>query len=160
MALIEEQLAYVHLHTFVKYNLIEFANLALSICIVQCFNIQSHISMYALKFISVYVYFAVVSHIPPENVTVCRGSEVAINCGYQSSRALPVSWIINGILLTQQEVVDSPLYQLNNPTTPMRVSLTVFSINVTTTFQCAVQSTPSISISARGTITVVGMSTV
>ena len=83
---------------------------------------------------------------------------MTINCGHLSFRALPVMWIINGTPFTQYEVVDSPSYQLNNPTTPMRVSLTVYSINDTTTFQCVVQSSPSVSISIHGTVTVaVGM---
>ena len=90
---------------------------------------------------------------PPENTTVTRGSNVTISCGYLWSTVLPVTWIINGTLFTQQEVVDSPLYQLNNPTAPMRISLTVFSINVTTTFQCIVHSTPSTT-SSLGTVTV------
>ena len=77
---------------------------------------------------------------PPEHTTVCRGSDVTISCGYQWPTALPVTWIINGTSFIQQEVVDSPLYQLNNPTSPMMVSLTVFSINDTTTFQCIVHS--------------------
>ena len=75
---------------------------------------------------------------PPENTTVNRGSSVTISCGYQWSRALPVTWIINGTLFTQQQVVDSPLYELNNPTTPRTYSLKVFSINGNTTFQCVV----------------------
>ena len=90
---------------------------------------------------------------PPQNVTVHRGSNVTISCGYQWATGLPVTWIINGSSFTQQEVVDSPLYQLNNPTSPRRLSLTVFSINHTTTFQCIVHSTPSTT-SALGTITV------
>ena len=53
----------------------------------------------------------------------------------------------------QEQVVDSPLYQLNNPISPMGVSLTVFSINGTTTFQCIVLSTPN-TISIHGTVTV------
>ena len=103
------------------------------------------------------MYIVVIILIPPENTTVCRDSNVIISCGYQSATAFPVTWIINGTSFTQQEVVDSPLYQLNNPTSPMTVSLTVFSIKRTTTFHCAVQTTSSISISARGTVTVLGM---
>ena len=90
---------------------------------------------------------------PPENRTICRGSNVNISCRYGSSTVLPVTWIINGTSFTQQEVVDSPLYQLNNPTAPMKVSLTVFSINGTTTFQCIVHSTPNTT-STLGTVTV------
>ena len=90
---------------------------------------------------------------PPENTTVYIGSDVTISCGYQYARTFPVTWIINGTSFSQHEVVNSPLYQLNNPTTPWRVSLTVFSINTTTTFQCIVWLTTS----TLGTITVIGM---
>ena len=81
---------------------------------------------------------------------------MTISCGYVSITALPVTWIINGTSFTQQEIVNSPLYQLNNPTSPMTHSLTVFSINGTTTFQCVVLSTPTTT-STRGTVIVTGM---
>ena len=87
-------------------------------------------------------------------MTACRSSNVTISCGYQWSSVLPVTWIINGTSFTQQEVVDSPLYQLKDPGTPRRVSLTVFSINHTTTFQCIVHSTPYTITSTLGTVTV------
>ena len=90
---------------------------------------------------------------PPENTTVCGGSDVNISCGYVTATALPVTWIINGTSFTQQEIVNSPLYQLNNPNTPTTLSLTVFSINGTTTFQCTVLSTPNTT-SILGTVTV------
>ena len=93
---------------------------------------------------------------PPENKIVHRGSDVTISCGYGSATTIPVIWIINETSFTQQEIVNSPLYHLNNPTTPINVSLTVFSINVTTTFQCVVLSTPNTT-SACGTVTVIGM---
>ena len=101
------------------------------------------------------LYLVVIITRPPENTVVCRGSNVTISCGYLRVTALPVSWIINLTSLTQQQVVDSPLYQLNNPISPMSLSLTAFSINDTTTFQCVVQSTP-VTISAPGTVTVIG----
>ena len=91
---------------------------------------------------------------PPENITVCRGRDVTISCGYQWVRALPVTWIINGTSFSQQEVVDSPFYQLNNPTTPRTHSLKVFSINGNTTFQCIVHSTTNIT-STHGTVNVI-----
>ena len=100
---------------------------------------------------------AVIITTPPENRTVHRGSDVTITCGYQGFTALPVIWIINGISFTQEEIMNNPLYQLNNVTSPMTTSLTVFSINDTTTFQCMVQSTPNITTSTRGTVTVIGM---
>ena len=90
---------------------------------------------------------------PPKNITVCRGSDVVVQCGYMWSTFLPVTWIINGTSFTQQEIVDSPLYQLNNPRIHSIISLTVFSINDTTTFQCIVHSTP-ITTSKLGTVTV------
>ena len=82
---------------------------------------------------------------------------MTISCGYTSATALPVTWIINGTSFTLEEIVNSPLYQLNNPISPMRVSLTVFSINDTTTFQCIVLSTQTTK-STSGTVTVIGMS--
>ena len=78
---------------------------------------------------------------------------MTISCEYSGSTALPVTWIINGTSFTQQEVLDSPLYQLNDPTSPMAHSLTVISINHTTTFQCIVHSTPNTT-STLGTVTV------
>ena len=90
---------------------------------------------------------------PPENTTVCEGSKVTISCGYWSVSVLPVTWIINETSFTQHKIVNNPLYRLNNPTSPMDVSLTVFSINATTTFQCIVQSTPNTT-STRGAVTV------
>ena len=92
---------------------------------------------------------------PPENRTVHRGVDVTISCGYRWHSALSVTWIINGTSFTQQEIVNSPLYQLNNPFIPMTTSLKVFSINGTTTFQCMVLSIP-VTISARGTVIVIG----
>ena len=91
---------------------------------------------------------------PPGNTTVCRGSGVTINCGHLTATASPITWIINGTSFDQQEIVDSPLYQLNFATSPMFASLTVFSINGTTTFQCIVLSTPNTT-STRGTVTVI-----
>ena len=95
---------------------------------------------------------------PPENTTVSRGSDVNISCGYVTATALPVTWIINGTSFDQQEIVNSPLYHLNNPTSPITTSLTVFSINATTTFQCVVlnRSTP-VTTSTLGTVIVIGM---
>ena len=92
---------------------------------------------------------------PPENTTVCRGSDVTISCGHVTASALPVTWIINGTSVTQDEIHSSPLYQQNSQTTPPANSLTVFSINGTTTFQCIVLSTPN-TITALGTVTVIG----
>ena len=93
---------------------------------------------------------------PPENRTVHRGSNVTISCGYETAIAFPVTWIINGRSFTEQEIMNSLLYRLNFATIPILTSLTVFSISGTTTFQCVVQSTSSIT-SARGTVIVFGM---
>ena len=65
-------------------------------------------------------------------------------------------WMINGTSFTQQEILNSPLYQLNNVSSPMTTSLTVISINVTTTFQCIVHLTQTTT-STLGTVTVIGM---
>ena len=92
---------------------------------------------------------------PPENTTVCRGSNVTISCGHVTAIALPVTWIINGTSFDQQKILNSPLYQLNRQSTPTENSLTVFSINGTTTFQCIVLSTPN-TISTIGIVTVTG----
>ena len=94
---------------------------------------------------------------PPENTTVFRGSDVTISCGHVIIPARPVIWIINGTSFDQEEIHNSPLYQQNNSTTPIANSLTVFSINGTTTFQCVVQSTPNKTTSTRGTVTVTGL---
>ena len=99
------------------------------------------------------VYSVVTITTPPENTTVCRGIDVTISCGYGGATALPVTWVINGTSFTQEEIMNSPLYQQNNPTSPPIVSLTVFSINGTTTFQCMVLSTTNTT-STRGTVTV------
>ena len=99
------------------------------------------------------MYLLVTIITPPESRIVCRGRNVTISCGYQWATALPVTWIINGTSFSEQKVVDSPLYQLNNPNSPMGVSLTTFYINHTTTFQCVVRSTPNTT-STLGTITV------
>ena len=95
---------------------------------------------------------------PPENTTVCRGSDVTISCGHMITPAKPVIWIINGTSFDQEVIHNSPLYQQNNTTTPIENSLTVFSINGTTTFQCVVLSTPNKTTSTRGTVTVIGKS--
>lgn len=89
---------------------------------------------------------------PPENATVCRGSNVSISCGYDSVTSFPVTWVINGVPFVQEEIINSSLYQLNNPINPRNFSLTVLSINDTTTFQCI----PSNTTSTLGVVTVIG----
>ena len=100
------------------------------------------------------ISFVVTIVTPPENITVCRGSDVTISCGYLTATVLPVTWIINGTSFDQQEIVNSPLYQLNNPTSAPTLSLTVFSIDGNTTFQCVILSSP-VTTSRRGTVTVI-----
>ena len=93
---------------------------------------------------------------PPENTTVCRGSEVTINCGHVINPARPVIWIINGTSFSQEKIYYSPLlYRQNNSTTPIGNSLTVLSINGTSTFQCLIQSYPNRN-TTSGTVTVIG----
>ena len=75
---------------------------------------------------------------------------MVMRCIYSGFRAFPVTWIINGTSFDQSALENSPLYLLNNPGSPSRVSLTVFSINHTTTFQCVVHYTAS----KIGTVTV------
>ena len=106
-----------------------------------------------IMYVCICLIIVVMIIVPPTNIKVHRGDNVNISCGYISATALPVTWIINEISFTQQGIVNSPLYQLNNPTIPPANSLTVFSINGTTTFQCVVLSTPS----TRGTVTIIGM---
>ena len=103
------------------------------------------------------VYSVVIISRPPENITVYRDSNVTISCGYQSASRLPVTWIINGTSFDQSAIENSPLYQLNNPVTLMRISLTIFSINDTTTVQCIVHSTPNTATNTIGVVTITGM---
>ena len=117
-------------------------------------NVHNFIGTSLLSnYLYAYTYLIVVIVTPPKNTTACRGRNMTISCGYRSVTALPVTWIVNGTSFTQQEIVDSPLYQLNNPNSPMTISLTVFSINYTTTFQCIVHSSPNTT-STLGTVTV------
>ena len=106
----------------------------------------------AIYYVASYILYIVIITRPPQEITVCRGSKVTMRCGYQCPDALPVTWIINGTSLTQDEVLNSPLYQLNHHTT----SGTVFSINGTTTFRCMFHSTPN-TISRVGRVIVAGM---
>lgn len=94
---------------------------------------------------------------PPVNKTVCRESYVTISCGYQSNTTFPVTWIINGTSFTQEQIVNNSMYRLNNVATPSNLSMTVRSINGTTTIQCIIQSTPNTTTSTRGIINVTGM---
>ena len=92
---------------------------------------------------------------PPMNTKVCRDSDVTINCGY-GNLLLRVTWIINGTLFTQSDIMNSLSYQENNINTPSRYSLEVYSINGNTTFQCVIHSDPNVT-STEGIVTVTGM---
>ena len=81
--------------------------------------------------------------------SACRGSRVTISCSHSCTTPLLLTWIINGTLLTQQEVENSPLYHLNYVTVPLHYSLTVRSIDSTTTFKCTVQSTNPVCVHIR-----------
>ena len=106
------------------------------------------------------IYGVVVTFKGPESTTVCRGSNVTVRCNYQcpATSSVYVTWIINGVSFNEARLMSSPLYHLNNPTTPVLYSLTAFSINHTTTFQCKVQSPPNagfiIQLNGIGTVTV------
>ena len=102
----------------------------------------------------IHIYYIVVISKPPDNMTVHRGNDVTIHCGYQWPSMLPVTWVINGISFGQSAIMNSSSYQLNNPSIPSSNSLIVYSINDTTTFQCIVHSTSNVS-STNGTITVI-----
>ena len=92
---------------------------------------------------------------PPEDTSVCKGSNVTISCGYDSPTALSTAWLINKTVFNPEDLWNSPMYHLNNPFRPRIYSLTVFSINGTTTFQCSVVSNHTI-ISLSGTVAVTG----
>ena len=106
-------------------------------------------------------YYIVTITTPPEDTTVCRGSDVTISCGYDSDTPLDPVWRINGsAYLIQSEIMNMSSYQENNPTTPVNYSLTIFSINGTT-IRCAIASQSMVNftpaLSPIVTITVVGM---
>ena len=104
----------------------------------------------------IYLYFVGIITTPPENTTVCRGSDVTISCGYQSLVALAVRWMINDDVLTENEIMmNSDDFELNNPSMPNATSLTVLSIRVTTTIQCVIPFRSEV-FSWVGTVTVIG----
>ena len=81
---------------------------------------------------------------------------MTISCEHVIANSSPVTWIINGTSFSQEQIFFSPSYQQYRQTTPTENSLTVFSINHTTTFQCVVHSIP-VTTSTLGTINVIGM---
>ena len=97
------------------------------------------------------VFIVVVITRPPEDTTVCRGSDVIIHCGHNSTDTFDTIWGFNGS--TPISVVNSQMFRQSNQT------LTIFSINYTTTVQCVVHIRVSsiILTSGTATVTVVGM---
>ena len=98
------------------------------------------------------IFISVAITRPPEDTTVCRGSDVIINCGHNSTDIYDMIWGFNGS--APIAVVNNRMYQAINQT------LTLFSINYTTTVQCAVhiRASPSIILtSGTATVTVLGM---
>ena len=96
------------------------------------------------------IFIVVVITRPPEDTTVCRGSDVTISCGHNSTDRFDIIWGFNGSVPTT--IVNSQMYQATNQT------LTIYSINYTTTVMCALRILPSNMIlqSTTGTVTVVG----
>jgi len=90
-----------------------------------------------------------------EDTTVCRGSNVTINCGYQSDTVLPIRWVENKTTIINTNKAE---YQLNNASIPNATSLTVFYISYTTTFFCKVNQTDGHEVASdMATVTVIGM---
>ena len=78
---------------------------------------------------------------PPESTTICNGSDVTISCGYQSSVLLPIVWRIDDVIYFSDDLVDNdPRYHLNNKSNPEGYSLTIYSVNYTTTVWCGICS--------------------
>ena len=98
------------------------------------------------------IFIAVALTRPPEDTIVCRGSDVTISCGPNSTDTFATVWSFNGSSFIS--IVNGRVYQAINQT------LTIFSINYTTTVQCAVHilvSPPIVLTSGIATVTVVGM---
>ena len=106
--------------------------------------------MAILYFMCVFI-IAIIAR-PPEDTTVCRGSDVIISCGHNSTDTFDTIWGFNGS--APIIIMNGPMYQAINQT------LTIFYINYTTTVQCAVHilvSPPIMLTSGTATVTVVGM---
>ena len=110
--------------------------------------------------VHIFCYCIVTITTPPEDTTVCRGSDVTISCGYDSDVPLDPVWRINATYFAESEIMNMSSYRLNNPTTPVNYSLTIFSINGTTEIRCAITSQSlniTQALSPAVTITVIGM---
>ena len=98
------------------------------------------------------VFVAVAITRPPGDTTVCRGSNVTISCGHNSTDRFDTVWGFNGSALSK--IVNNRIYRAINQT------LIIFSINHTTNVQCAVhiRISPRIVLtSGTATVMVVGM---
>ena len=91
---------------------------------------------------------------PPENITVCRDDNVTVSCGYDLFAALDIRWIINSSVFRSNKLLNSGTY-LPNDAAPNATSLTIISINDTTTIQCRIPLFPEV-FSWVGTVAVLG----
>ena len=90
---------------------------------------------------------------PPENTTVCRNNNVTVSCGYDFPVAVSIDWIINGNIIRSSQLYTGTY--MPNTSVPNATSLTVISINDTTTIQCSILLDPAVA-SWVGTIAVIG----
>ena len=115
--------------------------------------VYSYICVWPFLNLCVFVLLVVAITRPPEDTTVCKGSDVIISCGINSTdNFFDTIWGFNGSALSK--IVNNPFYRAINQT------LTIFSINYTTTVYCGVNirvSPPIILTSGTATVTVVGM---
>ena len=113
--------------------------------------IYSYICVWPFFNLCVFVLLVVAITRPPEDTTVCKGSDLIISCGHNSTDIYDTIWGFNGS--APISFVNSQMYQAMNQT------LTIFSINYTTTVQCSVHIRESsiILTSGTATVTVVGM---
>ena len=113
-------------------------------------------ALYTSTIVCTYICVYPVEYIinQPKDTTVCRGSDVTINCGYQSDTVIPMRWVENRTTIINTNKAG---YQLNNVSIPRATSLTVFSISYTTTFYCTVRPRRNILASRVATVTVIGM---
>ena len=80
---------------------------------------------------------------------------MTISCGYQSPVVLTLRWIINNVEISGTDIMNSDVYELNEGMMPNATSLTVLSINDSTTIQCVIPLSTEV-FSWVGTVTVVG----
>ena len=128
-------------------------------CMLQVYCVASKGTMHTYVYQAYSYLFYCIGTIttPPEDTTVCRGSDVTISCGYDSDVPLDVLWRINVKHFNESQLMNMSSYQVNNPTTPINYSLTVFSLNATTDFRCIIGTQPLSTVSSLVTVTVIGM---